>query len=311
MQLFSEGKDTNWGHIYYKTECETVRDKTKIGIRWKITWSIDRYYYFGFNIVADVYTEGVNRGRQVKANQPNKGSGVEYFPNENEYYWFDKGYNDNNINGCRIIMKSTNGSSSVYDTGDDRIVTAPSGVAPIVYTFSTLMNNLEFDIGDNIPILISDTTNQSYNYKLYLDIWAENNAWQNVKMIETTSKNFTLDIQDITTLLYSLLPTRNSAKCRLLLETYINGNYYGTNIKEGICFVTNSNPEVPNFGVFGRYGGTSINDELSGIIAGYGPYNTDSNAFLAVEDSSLLAKNGATLKKLIIEWNGITQEVNL
>lgn len=210
MQVFSDGKDTGWGHIYYKIEYETTRDKTKLGIRWKITWAIDRNYYFGYNIIADVYTEGQNFGRQIKANSPNKGSGVSYFPNKTEYLWFDEGYGSNEINGCRVILKSTNGGTVPFDTGADRTLKTDVG-----YTSSSLANNIDFNIGDNLPIIINDATSQTYNYKLYLDIYKEDNTWQNVKVHETTSKNFTLDISDITTMLYSLLPTRNVAPVRL------------------------------------------------------------------------------------------------
>ena len=44
---------------------------------------------------------------------------------------------------------------------------------------------------------------------------------------------------------------------------------------------------------------------------GIGPYNDSSNANLATKDSSLVAKNGATLEKLIVEWNNEKLEVDL
>lgn len=305
MQVFAQGKSSNWAHINYTAEFEATRDGSRLGIRWKLTWAIDNAWYFGYNIVADVWTEGSNFGRQIKANSPNKGSGVTYFPSETEYYWFDKGYGSNSINGCRITFKSTNGGTVTYDTGADRTVTTPTG-----YTVSNIVSNVDFNIGSNLNISISDVTNQAYNYIVYLDAYI-NNAWQNIKELNTTSKNFTLVLTDVANTLYNLLPNSNSAKIRINLSTYINGTLLGITTREGTCYVTNSNPDDPDFGIFSIYGGETIADEITSIVAGFSPYGPFSNAVIAVKDSTIIAKNGAIPKKIIVEWNGITEEVNL
>ncbi len=305
MQVFVQGKEVQWGHINYTVEYETTRDGSKLGIRWKLTWAIDNGYYFGYNIIADVYTEGNNYGGQIKANSPNRGSGVTYFPSETEYFWFDKGYGSNQINGCRIIFKSTNGGSVTFDSGTEKTVTTPVG-----YIASTINSNIDFNIGNDLNISISDITNVNYNYKVYLDMYV-NNVWKSIKEEDITSKNFTLDLANLANNLYNLLPNNNSAKIRVNLCTYIGTTLLGMTTKEGTCYIKNSNPETPVFGIFGMRGGTSIDDELSDIVAGFGPFGNLSDAHIAIKDISLSAKNGATLKKVIIEWNGKIEEVLL
>ncbi len=305
MQVFAQGKENQWGHINYIVEYETTRDGPRLGIRWKLTWAIDNGYYFGYNIISDVYTEGTNYGRQIKANTPNNGSGTSYFPSDSDYYWFNKGYGSNQINGCRVIFKSTNGGSITYDTGADRTLTTPTG-----YVSSNISSNINFDIGNNLNINISDITNQNYNYKLDLDMYV-NNTWINIKKFEKNSKNFTLNLADIKDTFYNLLPNSKIANIRINLYTYIDNTYLGTTTANGECKVVNSNPEIPIFGIFDIEGGTSSNQEINNIIAGFELYGTLSNAYIAIKNDSLKAKNGATLKKAIIEWNGQTEEVLL
>lgn len=311
MQLFSQGKDTGFGHINYIIETETTRNGTYLGLRYKITWRIDNKYYFGFNIKAQVFAEGQDRAdvkRLVKSNSPNRGSGVAYYPSENDYYWFNKGYGSNQVTGCRVILHTTNGSNQIYDTGADKTLSAPVG-----YVMSTLGSTPNFNIGDNLAVLINDVTNQGYNYKLYLDVVNESNNWQNViSNMSLTSKNFTWDLQGIKTNLYNMFPNTINIKTRLVLETYINSTYLGTNIQEGTCYITNSNPNVPDFVLFSMGGfHETLEDEITSIVAGYGSYKDWSNVLLATKDSSIVANNGATLKKIIIEWNGAKEEIIL
>lgn len=305
MQVFAQGKENQWGHINYTVEYETTRDGPRLGIRWKLTWVIDNAYYFGYNIVADVYTEGTNYGRQIKANAPNNGSGTSYFPSDSGYYWFDKGYGSNQINGCRVIFKSTNGGTITYDTGADRTVTTPTG-----YVASNINSSINFDIGNDLNITISDITNQNYNYKLDLDMYV-NNTWTNIRKFEKNSKNFTLSLAEIKNTFYNLLPNSTKANIRINLYTYIGNTYLGTTTANGECKVVNSNPEVPAFGIFGMSGGNSLDEEINDIVAGFGPFGNLSNAYIAIKNNSLKAKNGSILKKAIIEWNGQTEEVLL
>lgn len=293
MQYFSDGKVTGWPHIYIKAEYETTREGSKLGIRWKISWSIDQYYFFGYNINADVWTEGNNYGTQIKANSPNRGSGESYFPNENDYYWFDKGYGVNEITGCRIIISSGNGGNISFDTGDDKTVTTPTGYAP-----STISSNIDFNIGNDLTLNIYDPTNQNYNYKIYLDLYNESNAWQNIMSLETTSKNPTLSLANLDTTLYSLLPNSQNRPIRINVETYINGTDIGMTTKSGTCYVVNSNPDIPDFVLSSQeYGGI-----IDSISAGYGPYNMWSNIVACTKNIHTSTKNGATIKKVILDW---------
>ena len=80
MKLLKEGRGTGWQHIYFTIEYETKRNKNKVGIRFRIKYEIDKYYYFGYNIVASVYVKNINKGRQIKANTPTRGAGTALFP---------------------------------------------------------------------------------------------------------------------------------------------------------------------------------------------------------------------------------------
>ena len=156
MKVLDEGRWTVWQHIYFTIEYETTRDGEKLGIKWKIKWEIDANYFFGYNLVANVWTEGNDYGRQIKANSPNRGSGEVLFPEDGGYYWFNKGYSSNQITGCRVQIKSTNGGTVNIDTGTDRTVTTPSG-----YQVSNINKSIDFIIGDNISV-------QHYKSKIYI-----------------------------------------------------------------------------------------------------------------------------------------------
>lgn len=304
MQVFNEGRGTGWQHIYFIVEYETVRDETKLGIRYRIKWQLDKNYYYGYNLVADVWAEGTNFGRQIKANMPNRGSGEALFPENGDYYWFEKGYSSNKINGCRVVIKTTNGGTVKLDSGEDKTVTTPVG-----YKVSEISNNIDFIVGNNIPITINDITNQNYNYKLTLQVLNDNNNWIDIKTLDTTSKSFTLDLSDETNTIYSNIITKNSAKIKILLQTFINNTSLGYTVKEGTCYVKDSNPTPIDFMI------TSwLNDdeEIEELTAGYGIYNQSSNIKVKINKiESNAAKNGATLKKIIISAGRDSSDIGI
>lgn len=302
MQIFNEGRGTGWQHIYFTVEYETTRDETKLGIRWKIKWQIDTNYVFGYNIVATVWTEGTNYGRQIKANSPNKGGGEALFPADGGYYWFDKGYASNEIEGCRVIINSTNGGTINLDSGTDKTLTTPTG-----YKASTISNSIDFIVGNNIPIQIYDVTNQSYSYQLNLKVLDDNNDWTSIKTYSTTSKNFTLNLSNETNTIYSKITKRNSTKIKIELQTSINNISLGYTSKEGVCYITNSNPTALGFTITDVSG-----TEITSITTGFGPYNDQSNLWVKINKlASDNGTNSAKLKTVIIKVGNATKTLDI
>lgn len=302
MQVFNEGRGTGWQHIYFTTEYETTRDGPRLGIRWKIKWNIDKNYWYGYNLVAEVWTEGNNYGRQIKANSPNRGGGEAIFPENGDWLWFEKGYACNEITNCRVIVKTTNGGSAKIDSGADKTLTTPTG-----YVASNIKDSIDFIVGNNLKIKIDDKTNQNYNYLLYLDVMNDSNSWENVKSLTTTNKEFTLDLSSVINTIYSKIKTRNTSKIRIRLNTYINNTALGYTIKEGTCYIKNSNPNALTFTVTGNEG-----TEITELTSGYGPYNDKSNIYVNV--SKILNSNGvnsAELKKVKITAGMTTKTLDV
>lgn len=304
-QIFSEGNDSGWNKLHYKIEYETARNGTNVGIRWKISWSIANKYWFGYNINASVWTKGTNYGRIIKNVSPTTGNGESLFPTDGGFYWFNNGYTDNAISGCRIIINSTNGGNANYDTGSDRTVYAPTGFVP-----SSILSNINFNIGNNLKIVIDDITNINYNYILSLDVKKADGNWQNISTVETNNKNDVWNLEQYSNTLYNLLSTRNTAEIRINLTTKFNNETIGTTQKTGTVYVTDSNPNAPLVSLAPFTGTGTVITEID-IVAGFGPYAPDSNLFILYNPSSLIAKNGATIEKLIIEANGQTEIINI
>lgn len=300
MQVFEEGRGTGWQHIYFKIEYETTRSGPNVGIKYKITWDIDKYYYFGYNLVAEVWVEGTNYGRQIKANTPNRGSGTAYFP-DSGYLWFNKGYATNAINGNRVKIYSTNGGTPNVDTGAETTFAAPTGAIA-----SEIKNSIDLNIGNSLNITISDITNVNYTYNLYLYVQETNDVYTQVATKNTTSKNFVWDLSSIINTLYSKLSTRNSAKIRIKLETRLNNTLIGYTIKEGNCYVLNSNPNAISFTILKA----ETNTEITSIVAGYGPYNPNSNVKIRIPKiANSNGKNSATLKEAVLEVGNSTNRI--
>lgn len=299
-QIFSEGKDKGWTHIYYKIEYETARNGTLVGIRFKIKYSIDPYYWFGYNIYANVFIENNDYGRTIKENSPSSGSNELLFPENGDFYWFDNGYTNNKINGCRIIINSTNGGDVPFDTKDEgagETVYAPTG-----YRASEISNNINFNVGENLRININDITNIDYQYTLRLDVLNDNNNWQTINTINTSSKNFEWNLSEFSETFYNSMVTKNKSEIRIILTTKYNNNgnltEIGTVYKQGEVKITNSNPEPPSFFV----------DILSTYVVAmpnefYSSGNTLPNeVHIIVDEKSLITKNGAKLSKINIEY---------
>lgn len=301
MQVFKEGRGTGWQHIYFKIEYETTRDGANVGIRYKISWDIDKYYFFGYNLVSEVWVEGNNYGKQIKGNTPNEGSGVTYIPSQSDYLWFNKGYETNAIYGNRVKVYSTNGGTPNIDSGAEVVLAAPTGALP-----SNIKNSIDFAIGNSLNIEINDITNVAYNYVLTLSVLEVNNTYTNILTKNTTSKNFVWDLSSLTSSLYSKLSTRNTAKIRIKLETKIGDTSIGYTVKEGNCYVLNSNPAAINFNIL-KY---NEDTEINSIIAGYGPYTDASNVRIKIPKvANVNGKNSAILKEIVLNVGNNTTRI--
>ncbi|MFA6843583.1 MAG: hypothetical protein WCR33_04200, partial [Bacilli bacterium] len=230
-----EGWTSGWDKVYIKVKYETTRSGSSIAVRYRIEWEIKVNYYYGYPIKAYTYSEGgLREDITLKNASPSTGSGAV----ETGWYWHDKGYSDNNLNNCRVYIYSTLGGSAVFETGWNTLV-APQGALA-----STISSNIDFTIGNNIPITINDPTNLGYSYSLFLYV----NGVADVVTMTTTSKNFTwvftqAQINDI----YSKVPNQNSAGVTIYLATYLNGTHIGTTNVSGTCYVANSNPTLSGF----------------------------------------------------------------
>lgn len=306
MQIWAEGRGTGWNKIYFTIEYETTRNGEYIGIRYKIKWAINSKAFFGYNIVADVWTEGINYGRTIKENRPNRGSGESWFPENGDYYWFKKGYTNNDINSCRIIIYSTNGGTIRLDTADytgtgetDITFKAPTG-----YTVSDIASEINFNVGNSLNVRLNNPTNVVYNHNIKLQIMNDSNNWIDIKAIQTTERNFELTYSK--DLILQNVKTRNDIRTRLIVDTYYGQAHIGYTIKEGYCYIRDSKPDSISFIVTDWN-----NQEITSITSGFGPYRDDSNIFVKISGiEKIPVKDYAELKKIIIIAGGMQSEIS-
>ena len=135
-------------------------------------------------------------------------------------------------------------------------------------------------------------------------------TWQTVSNVTTTDKIYTWNLSSLESTLYSLLSTRNSAETKISIITQYEGTDIGTIVKSGVVYVTNSNPDAPLATLSPSNGTLNVISEIN-VVAGFGPYSDNSTIYVAVKDTSLQAKNGATLDKIIVEWNGQKEYINV
>ena len=185
---------------------------------------------------------------------------------------------------CRVYVYATSGGGATFNTGNYTLVVPQGAVA------STLSSSLDFTIGNNLPITISDVTGLGYTYKLYLYI----NGVADVVTKETTSKSFTWtftaeEIQRI----YSKVPNVNQAESKIYLDTYYNGTYIGGTVKTGTCYVANSNPTISGF----TYKDTSISTNITGSDQKL----LQSKSSIQITVGTIAVKNGATFSKYSVQ----------
>ena len=190
---------------------------------------------------------------------------------------------------------------SQLSTISSNIEFATSPVAMI----SNLSNGFSYNIGDN---LIINFSNSSIN-KSWLSLEIENTSGVFEEILKTDeaiqSDSYTWLLSNYASTLFSKLPTRNSAKCKIKCGTTIveNGqtiNYVANEIT-GTINVINSNPIFSDF----NYGNE---DSVTQKILGNSTYMMQNYGSMVIRipiSKMAVAKNGASIVKYIIQVRGV------
>ena len=174
-----------------------------------------------------------------------------------------------------------------------------------VAMISNLSNGFSYNIGDN---LIINFSNSSIN-KSWLSLEIENTSGVFEEILKTDeaiqSDSYTWLLSNYASTLFSKLPTRNSAKCKIKCGTTIveNGQTisYVANEITGTINVTNSNPVFSDF----NYGNEdSVTQKILGNSA-YMMQNCGSMVIRIPTNKMAIAKNGASIVKYIIQVRGV------
>lgn len=174
-----------------------------------------------------------------------------------------------------------------------------------VAMISNLSNGFSYNIGDN---LIINFSNSSIN-KSWLSLEIENTSGVFEEILKTDeaiqSDSYTWLLSNYASTLFSKLPTRNSAKCKIKCGTTIveNGQTisYVANEITGTINVINSNPIFSDF----NYGNE---DSVTHKILGNSTYmmqNCGSMVIRIPTSKMAVAKNGASIVKYIIQVRGV------
>lgn len=174
-----------------------------------------------------------------------------------------------------------------------------------VAKISNLSEGFSYNIGDN---LIINFSNSSIN-KLWLSLEIENTSGVFEEILKTDeaiqSDSYTWLLSNYASTLFSKLPTRNSAKCKIKCGTTIveNGQTisYVANEITGTINVINSNPVFSDF----NYGNE---DSVTQKILGNSTYMMQNRGSMVVRiptNKMAVAKNGASIVKYIIQVRGV------
>lgn len=191
---------------------------------------------------------------------------------------------------------------------DSQLSTTSSNVefttSPVAM-ISNLSDGFSYNIGDNLTINFS---NSSVN-KSWLSLEIENTSGVFEEILKTDeaiqSDSYTWLLSNYASTLFSKLPTRNSAKCKIKCGTTIveNGQTisYVVNEITGTINVTNSNPVFSDF----NYGNE---DSVTQKILGNSTYmmqNCGSMVIRIPTNKMAVAKNGASIVKYVIQVCGV------
>ena len=191
---------------------------------------------------------------------------------------------------------------------DSQLATTSSNIeftTSSVAMISNLSDGFSYNIGDN---LIINFSNSSIN-KSWLSLEIENTSGIFEEILKTDeaiqSDSYTWLLSNYASTLFSKLPTRNSAKCKIKCGTTIveNGQTisYVANEITGTINVTNSNPVFSDF----NYGNEdSVTQKILGNSA-YMMQNCGSMVIRIPTNKMAIAKNGASIVKYIIQVRGV------
>ena len=191
---------------------------------------------------------------------------------------------------------------------DSQLATTSSNIeftTSSVAMISNLSDGFSYNIGDN---LIINFSNSSIN-KSWLSLEIENTSGIFEEILKTDeaiqSDSYTWLLSNYASTLFSKLPTRNSAKCKIKCGTTIveNGQTisYVANEITGTINVINSNPIFSDF----NYGNE---DSVTQKILGNSTYmmqNCGSMVIRIPTNKMAIAKNGASIVKYIIQVRGV------
>ena len=174
-----------------------------------------------------------------------------------------------------------------------------------VAMISNLSNGFSYNIGDN---LIINFSNSSIN-KSWLSLEIENTSGVFEEILKTDeaiqSDSYTWLLSNYASTLFSKLPTRNSAKCKIKCGTTIveNGQTisYVANEITGTINVINSNPIFSDF----NYGDE---DSTTQKILGNSTYMMQNYGSMVIRiptSKMAVAKNGASIVKYVIQVRGV------
>lgn len=191
---------------------------------------------------------------------------------------------------------------------DSQLATTSSNIefttSPVAM-ISNLSDGFSYNIGDNLVINFS---NSSIN-KSWLSLEIENTSGIFEEILKTDeaiqSDSYTWLLSNYASTLFSKLPTRNSAKCKIKCGTTIveNGQTisYVANEITGTINVINSNPIFSDF----NYGNE---DSVTQKILGNSTYmmqNCGSMVIRIPTNKMAVAKNGASIVKYVIQVRGV------
>ena len=174
---------------------------------------------------------------------------------------------------------------------DSNLWTTSNNISFTTIPIATISNSsIDFNIGSNLTL----TFNNYNNNKSFLKLYVQNPSgeYEEVASVDETLQvsSYVWNLSNYSSILYSKVSTRNSAKIRIECGTTINGNIVSNTI-DGVMSVVNSNPTFSTFD-FGNTV-TSINEVLGS--SAYMPTNYGSMQARITTANRAVAKNQATI----------------
>lgn len=177
---------------------------------------------------------------------------------------------------------------------DSSLTTTSGAITVTTLPIATMTSGANFNIGSNITIAISNSSNNAS--VIYLDAQNDVGTWE--RIASTTSpqgtSSYTWNLSSVTSTLYSKCAKRNQMNVRIGCGVTLNGTWY-SHIKTGVAKVINSNPTFSNFTFLNT--DTAINTLLgtTDVFA-----QSRGNCRIVVSSANkAVAKNGAWITKYV------------